>query len=46
MPIDWGNRETIFRLLAAAFAAIGKEGVSKFKHPTIIESARSMLLPS
>jgi hypothetical protein len=28
MPIDWGNRETIFRLLAAAFAVIGKEGVS------------------
>ena len=28
MPIDWGNRETTFRLLAAAFAVIGKEGVS------------------
>jgi hypothetical protein len=30
MPIDWGSRETIFRLLAAAFAVIGKEGVSTF----------------
>src|ERR1700733_8879479 len=28
MTIDWGSRETIFRLLAAAFAVIGKEGVS------------------
>jgi hypothetical protein len=30
MPIDWGSRETVFRLLAAAFAVIGKEGVSAF----------------
>ena len=41
MPIDWGSRETIFRLLAAAFAVIGKEGVSSFvlrafHKPTII----------
>jgi hypothetical protein len=32
MPIDWGSRETMFRLLAATFAAIGKEGVSKSMH--------------
>jgi hypothetical protein len=41
MPIDWGSRETIFRLLAAAFAVIGKEGVSTFvlrafRRPTAI----------
>lgn len=41
MTIDWGNRETIFRLLAAAFAVIGKEGVSifvlrAFRRPTIV----------
>jgi hypothetical protein len=46
MPIDWGSREMVFRLLAAAFAVIGKERVSKIAPSYILGLQRTLLLLS